>query len=185
MLMTIENLREITRRCSAGKPLDKELARWLGSSLASFLDHRCHSVDAALGLRFPQGGVPWWREEAIRARDAALRDLAALFCAEGSTAAKAKRVHTLMVRYAASAWRHDRDREAMPERYVGAPQEYLWRAFTSGAAVPIGERQLRNILAEDAVKSWRPGKSELPSLAVGKAANATSRVAPAGRPDHA
>ncbi len=148
MFARIETLRDITRRCLAGEPLTAEESRWLGASLASFLEHRCHSVDDALGLRFPQGGVPWWREEAIRERDAALRDLAARFHGELSTSAKAKRIHTLMVRYAASAWRHDRAREAMPHRYAGGPHEHLWRSFKSGAAMPIGERQLRNILAD-------------------------------------
>ena len=82
MFATIENLREISRRCAAGQPLSEDLSRWLGTSLESFLDHRCRSVDDALGLRFPQGGVPWWREEAIRERDIALRGLAARFHAE-------------------------------------------------------------------------------------------------------
>ena len=168
MFTTIENLREISRRCVAGQPLSEDLSRWLGTSLQSFLDHRCRSVDDALGLRFPQGGVPWWREEAIRERDAALRDLAARFYPECSTLAKAKRIHTLMVRDAASAWRHDRLREAMPHRYAGGPHGYLWRAFKSGAAMPIGERQLRNILAGQTEKCWRPGSSGFASLAARK-----------------
>ncbi len=50
------------------------------------------------------------------------------------------------VRYAASAWRFDRERDAMPERYKGTQTECLWRAFKSGATMPIGVRQLRNIL---------------------------------------
>ena len=48
---------------------------------------------------------------------------------------------------AASAWRHDRNNADMPSHYRGTVKEYLWRAFTSGAATPICERQLRNILA--------------------------------------
>ena len=172
MFATIENLREISRRCAAGQPLSEDLSRWLGTSLQSFLEHRCRSVDDALGLRFPQGGVPWWREEAIRERDIALRGLAARFHAESSTAAQAKRIHTLMLRYAASAWRHDRLREAMPERYAGGPHGYLWRAFKSGAAMPIGERQLRNILAGQREKCWCSRSSEFASLATRKAARA-------------
>jgi hypothetical protein len=35
----------------------------------------------------------------------------------------------------------------MPETYEGTPLEFLWRAFKSGAPMPIGERQLRRILA--------------------------------------
>ncbi len=35
----------------------------------------------------------------------------------------------------------------MPPRYSDTQNEYLWRAFKSGAAMPISERQLRSILA--------------------------------------
>ena len=52
MLPNIKNLREISRRCQTGQPLDPDLAVWLGSSLDKFLEQRCHSVDEALGLRF-------------------------------------------------------------------------------------------------------------------------------------
>ena len=55
MLPNIKNLREISRRCQTGQPLDPDLAVWLGSSLDKFLEQRCHSVDEALGLRFAQG----------------------------------------------------------------------------------------------------------------------------------
>ncbi|HJS33274.1 MAG TPA: hypothetical protein VJ924_14870 [Alphaproteobacteria bacterium] len=61
--------------------------------------------------------------------------------------ARANHVRTLATRYAASAWRFDRDRDQMPPHYSGTPMEMLWRAFKSGAPMPIGERQLRNILA--------------------------------------
>jgi hypothetical protein len=147
MLPNIKNLREISRRCQTGQPLDPDLAVWLGSSLEKFLEQRCHTVDEALGLRFAQGGVPWWREEAIRLRDEALRALAQRVAPGGSTAAKAKGVYRLALRYAASAWRFDREREAMPATYFGTPNEMLWRAFKSGAAMPLGERQLRTVLA--------------------------------------
>jgi hypothetical protein len=147
MLPNIRNLREISRRCQTGQPLDADLAIWLGASLDKFLEQRCHSVDEALGLRFAQGGVPWWRVEAIRLRDEALRALAVRIAPEESTAAKAKSIYRLALRYAASAWRFDRERDAMPEAYQGTPNELLWRAFKSGAAMPLGERQLRTVLS--------------------------------------
>ena len=50
-------------------------------------------------------------------------------------------------RYAASTWRFDRNNDDMPAHYAGTPKECLWRAFKSSAPMPIGERQLRNILA--------------------------------------
>jgi hypothetical protein len=50
-------------------------------------------------------------------------------------------------RYAASAWRHDRENGEMPAHYRGTAKECLWRAFASGATMPLCERQLRTILA--------------------------------------
>lgn len=142
----IDALREVSRRCLADQPLGVELASWLGTSLQEFLCRRHSSVDAALGLRFARGGVPWWQEESMRIRDEALRVLADAHCAELSTAACAKAIQTLSERYAASAWRFDRDREDLPAGYRQTAKEHLWRAFKSGATMPLGERQLRNIL---------------------------------------
>ena len=146
-MAAVGNLREIVGRCQSGKPLDEPLARWLAASLDRFLHRRCSSIEDAFGLRAPRGGVPWWLEEAIRIRDAALRELAERHLAELSVAARARRIHSISVRYGASAWRHDCENEARPERYGGTPSEFLWRAFKSGAPMPVCERQLRNILA--------------------------------------
>jgi hypothetical protein len=148
MLSTIDNLREVARRCWEGEPLSEDLAAWLANSLEAFLEHRCTSVDDALGLRFPQGGVPWWQEEAIRIRNAALRDLSVQAFSELSLSAQAREVRTISVRYAATGWRRDRELEEMPESYAGTVKIYLWRAYKSGAAMPISERQLRNILGD-------------------------------------
>lgn len=143
MRETIENLRVVCRRC-----LDDHDARlrWLGRALDDFLKHRCRSVDEALGLRFARGGIPWWREEATRVRDAALRELAARHFAGLSVGAQARQIGTLSIRYSESAWRSDRSRAEMPARYAGSPREWLWRAFMSGAPMPLRERQLRKIL---------------------------------------
>jgi hypothetical protein len=91
--------------------------------------------------------LPWWREEAVRRRDAILRELAATFQPTQSASMQAKWIHMRAVRYAASAWRHDRARENMPPHYAGKPSVYLWQAFKSGAPMPICERQLRTVLA--------------------------------------
>lgn len=146
MLTTIEQLRDISQRCRNREPLSAEQLNWLGHVLSDFLSQRCHSVDEAFGLRFARGGVPWWREEAMRKRDAALRELARRHFADLSVAAQASRIQTLAVRYAASAWMLDKGDGGMPESYVGTAKEWLWRAFASGAPMPIGERQLRHIL---------------------------------------
>ena len=103
MLNSIDNLRQIKQRCIAGEPLDMNQAQWLGTALSRFLDHRCTSMDDALGLRFAQGGMPWWREEANRERDAALRDVAETYMAGQSKSAQAKQIARMSLRYAASA----------------------------------------------------------------------------------
>ena len=145
-MRTIDNLREVARRCRAGEQLPAELAAWLGISLEDFLFHRRRSLDDALGLRWPRGGVAWWMEEAIRARDAALRELARRFYPVQSVSAQARDVYNRSIRYAASAWLRDRNRGEMPAQYRGSPHEWLWHAFVSGAAMPVGECQLRQIL---------------------------------------
>ncbi len=147
MLVKINNLREVARRCIAGEPMGDELSSWLGTSLQDFLERRSGTIEDALGLRAPQGGVPWWMEDAIRTRDAALRELADRFHAERSVSGRAQEIRLRALRYAASAWRFVRERDEMPERYRGTRTEHLWRAFKSGAAMPISERQLRSILA--------------------------------------
>ncbi len=147
MLATIELLQNISARCLAGQPLDEGQRHWLGRVLAEYLAHRSPTIDDAMHLRGDRGGIPWWRERANRKRDAALRDLAARCLAGVSVTAQARQVRLLTVRYAASAWRFDRNRAAMPAQYADSVHEWLWRAFSSGAPMPIGERQLRHILS--------------------------------------
>jgi len=144
---TLDNLRQVAGRCLTDEPLGRDLAVWLGEALERYLTRQARTIEEALGLIFPQGGVPWWREEAIRLRDAALREWAEGFLGDCSVCRQANLIWTGAVRYAASAWPIDREHDEMPARYVETPKEYLWRAFKSGAPMPIGERQLRNILA--------------------------------------
>lgn len=149
MLASIQNLREISSLCRTGEQLPPELLQWLGTTLHEFLDQRAPSLDDAMGLKYPRGGVPWWAEEAIVTRDRALREMGNCCCsAELSRSAKASLIRTLSVRYAATAWLRDRENEDMPEQYRGKPKEYLWRAFKSRAAMPLTERHLRTILIQ-------------------------------------
>ncbi|MGH6927033.1 MAG: hypothetical protein ACREEV_01855, partial [Dongiaceae bacterium] len=132
--------------CLAGQPLDDGQRHWLGRVLAEYLAHHCPTIEDAMQLRGDRGGIPWWRELANRRRDAALRELATRHFAALSITAQARQVRLLTVRYAATAWRFDRAR-AMPAHYADSVREWLWRAFAAGAPMPIGERQLRTILA--------------------------------------
>lgn len=144
---SIDNLREIMGRCFDGKPLDVDLADWLGVAIDGYLTRQFRTLEEGLGLIFPRGGIPWWREEAIRKRNAALCYLAETFLDELALGMQAQEIWTTARRYAASAWRFDQDKNDMPAHYAGTPKECLWQAFKSSAPMPIGERQLRNILA--------------------------------------
>ena len=146
MLSEINKLREMSHCFEAGLPLKEDHAKWLHNGIDRFLRHECTSLNDALGLKFARGGVPWWMEEAIRERDRALRDLARRLSKGRSIAEQARDIHARALRYAASSWRFDRERADMPSRYRGTSQEYLWRAFRSGAAMPLCERQLRHIV---------------------------------------
>ncbi len=148
MLREIDNLRTIADRCEQRLSLDPELADWLSRSLRDFLSHRVNNIDEALGIRAPRGGVSWWREEALRKRDAALRALAeeCLVSRACSIRAMASEIAKLSRRYAASSWRFDQENDEMPARYAGTAKKYLWQAFRSGAPMPISDRQIRTII---------------------------------------
>jgi len=141
-----DRLEEIAKRCQAGQPLLPDHSCWLAEAIDSFLGKGVASLEEALGLRYGRGGVPWWRERALRQRDTALRELADECFADMSICTRSRKIATLASRYGASAWRHDRDGRDMPEAYAGTPREYLWRAFRSGGTMPLSERQIRNIV---------------------------------------
>ena len=156
MLSAIQNLREVALLCHEGRPLGDQLAAWLAECLDSFLSHQTGTIDEALGLRGARGGVPWWREEAIRLRDRLLREFAGQHFASLAVSVRARRIRLLALRYAATAWRFDRERHAMPERYEGTQNAWLWRLFRSGAPMPVSERHLRTILGGTSLTPSRP-----------------------------
>jgi len=146
MPASIDNIRTVARLCRTSEPLPESLASWLATSLQSYLDHRSESLNDAFGLRNARGGVPCRMEASMRERDRTLRALAARHFAGLSTSAQSTQIHLLSVRYEASSWRFDRMHDCMPEGYEGTVHEFLWRAFKSGATMPLGMRQLRTIL---------------------------------------
>jgi hypothetical protein len=146
MHAAIDNLRVIAELCRTGEPLPEPLAAWLANSVHSYLESRDSSLNDAFGIRNPRGGIPWRKKASMRMRDDALRSLACSFLRTYSLSGQAERVHQLALRYAASAWRIDRERDEMPATYRGTPHAFLWSAFKSGAPMPLGERQLRTIL---------------------------------------
>ena len=146
MLEEIAYLREVAKKCRSGTALDPKLVFWLGTCLENYLNHRVQRLDDAFCLRNGRGGVPWWMEEALYKRDAALRKLSETHYAGLSPTACARKICESAERYSASSWRFDQKRSEMPQAYEGTPKQLLWEAFRSGAPMPIGERQLRAIL---------------------------------------
>ena len=117
-------------------------SRWMSTNRnGSAPPWRIFSIIAA-----PRWMMPWWREEANRARDAALHNMVQIYLCGLSISSQAKLIAQLSLRYAASAWCLNRDSEDMPEHYEETIKHPLWLAFRSGATMPIGECQMRNIL---------------------------------------
>lgn len=148
MPTTIDRLRDVSLHCRQGAALPPDLAGWLAAGIERFLGRQAKDLDGALGLIQAQGGIPWWREDAIRRRDVSLRNLWQAACPNAGVTARARRVAEMLRRYAGTAWRRDRELSAMPAEYEGTPHAHLWAAFKSGGAMPLGERQLRTILGD-------------------------------------
>lgn len=179
MLVEIANLREVAQKCRSGAALDPKLASWLGSCLENYLNHRVRHLDEAFRLRNGRGGVPWWMEEALYKRDAALRYLSETYYAGISPTACARGIRESAERYAATAWRFDQKRSEMPPEYEGTPKQFLWEAFQSGAPMPIGERQLRSILPAQSRASENEARNSKPvpiSSPCGQTERAETRI---------
>ena len=148
MLVNVEALHAVHACCRSDQPLPADLRDWLAEALGRYLAHDCDNLNEAFGVIQGHGGVPWWLERAIRERDAALRSLAQVHFGHLSVYARAKAIADLSERYASTCWPRDRLLERMPERYRGSAHEHFWRAFHSGAKMPVSERRLRTLLGE-------------------------------------
>ena len=144
-LASVDKLRRLAAVLEAGD----DDARWLASRLRNYLDgaERGLTVDMALDLAPMPGTAAWWTDERIETRDAALRAMAVRFYPCARPASAAYKIERLALRYATSAWRFDRERDSMPERYADTEAACLWMAFKSGAIMPLSKRQLQTILA--------------------------------------
>ena len=148
MLRNIATLEAICQHCATGRQLPPDMQAWLARSIERYLRHDCESLNEAFGVTQAHGGLPWWREAAIRARDAALRALAEAHFGDLTVYARARAIEETAARYETTCWLRDRLSEAMPQRYLGTPKEHLWRAFKSGAKMPISARRLRTLLRD-------------------------------------
>ena len=124
MLGNIETLHAIHTRCAEGLPLTPDLRIWLANSLDRYLGHTCDNLNEAFGVIQGHGGVPWWRERAIRERDSALRALSHGHYGGISVYSRAKAIAAISGRYHTVCWPRDRQLGEMPERYRGTPKEH-------------------------------------------------------------
>jgi hypothetical protein len=147
MLGTIQSLRLAAEKFAAGQLPDPRLLHWLAASLQAYVDHRAPSLEEAMGIRRCKGGMPWWKEEAVRARNHALREICRMVAHDEPLAEQVRKVGHAINRYGVGRWRFDRHLEAIPQTYLGRVEEWLWHAYRSGAPLPLGVRQLRTILA--------------------------------------
>jgi hypothetical protein len=155
-LAPYHRLNDIGHRCLAGETLTRDQIKWLGDSIAAFLDRNHSTIDEAMGLQAGRGGAASLRAQAIRNRDAALRELAGRYYPGLHLSAQARTIRMLTIHYGGMGWRRDRQLTAPPPYYADAPHELLWRAFAAGASLPISERRLRTILLPPAKPATKP-----------------------------
>jgi hypothetical protein len=120
---------------------------WLAGVLQAYLDPFGNvSLDEAAGL-LPVAGTEHWRTTARRAlRDDAIRGLTAFF--PGSRRSRcAEKIWKMLIGYATTRWRVDRERPTMPEDYRGTPRALLYQAMVAGDGKVIGESRIRRLLA--------------------------------------
>jgi hypothetical protein len=145
-LDAIEDLRRATAVLLAS---GDEAGDRVGARLADYTAHAPAGADLLVCLGLASvAGETWFQVDARHQRDAALRELARQFYPDKKVGGRASEIERAAGRYAASAWRFDKAREEMPAHYSGTISEWLWKAFASGAAMPLKKRRLESVLSE-------------------------------------
>ena len=147
-IQPIDQLRQLLVMAEGGKL--GELGDWLAPRLNHYLTGASEgvSLEQVLDLAVSPGQAPWWREEAQRARDNAIRELADQHFGNLDLNSQADEILQTIRRYRRGRWRFDQSRECIPEYYVGTPSGLLYEAFRSGDGdVPESKRHLLRILS--------------------------------------
>jgi hypothetical protein len=145
---SIAKLRELIKVAESGEL--GELGDWLAPRLTRYLENAQTgaTLDQALGLTVGPGGMPWWREQALRQRDDAIRKLADRYFGALDLNGQADEILTAIRRYRGSRWSHDRSKDHMPESYAGTRSELLYEALRRGAGnIPESKKHLLRILS--------------------------------------
>ena len=139
------------RRLAAELEGGGEDSKWLANRLWRYVSEasRGLSIQEALDLDPALNGETWFQEERRDQRDTVLREMAQRFWPSRRPAGQAREIERRSLRYGGAAWGFDCDRHDMPENYRDGEFEFLWRAFKSGAAMPIKRRQLETILTAE------------------------------------
>lgn len=133
-------LDRVRRACIAGRPLAPEDSAWLGRALTRYLEANETTLDAAMAI--PSG----WRTIRARAeRDALLRIYAASVTA-ASARERGAQIRRDLLRYARSAFPHDRRKGARPEGARGVLFDIL---IASGGEVRSADRIVHVIEAQE------------------------------------
>lgn len=159
MLKNIERLECIRSYCAAGEPMPSELSTWLSDAIERFIALECRNLEEAFEIHRYRGGVPWWRERALYRRDCELNQLYRRFFACLPVGSAAKEIHTLSARYETTVWPRDRKQPEMPAHYAGTPKAHLWKAFRSGAKMPLSRRRLTTLLTGEDAQADRASPS--------------------------
>ena len=149
----VENMKLLVRYRDANEPLPPDLIFWLSDAFQAYLEGRCASLNDAFALKRHARAYAQ-----LVTRNEALRALAGVHFSSYRLSRQATRISELSRRYGTGRWRHDQHFKAMPQAYRGTVDECLWLAFKSGAAMPLGPRQLRTILRK------RSDPEHVPSL---------------------
>jgi len=128
-------------------------------SIDRYLARESESLEAALGLKANHGGLTWWRREAIHERDLALCHLATAHFSDLPPTQQARAIAVAARRYGACGWRSDQRLTTLPSQEIATVRGHLFRAFKSGAPLPLCERQVRNILRQKKFTVTQQGHS--------------------------
>jgi len=126
-----------------------ELGDWLAPRLKHYLTGASVgvSLEQVLDLAVSPGRAPWRREEAQRARDDAIRELADRHFGNLDLNGQANALLETIRRYRGSRWRFDRLKDHMPESYAGTRSELLYETLRRGGGdLPGSKKHLLRIL---------------------------------------
>lgn len=128
--------------------LDLVQERWarnIAVGLNRFLSGETDDFAAALDLKSPRGKRGWRTLSRVAARDAAIREAAEKFFPALKPTQQAKELAAALLRYQASAWRIDQQKQNCPYK-AGDLRAALWLILTRADHAPAA-RRIRKILA--------------------------------------